>query len=64
MSALRPINRDEYNRGNKEIEDLRLFMVGQGAYLDIQEPAYPRTRLNALTAGTRVGGMRIKGGTV
>lgn len=64
MAALRPINRDEYNRDSKDIEDLKLFVLHTGAYRDISTPAVPYSRLNVLTAGRRVGGMRIRGGVL
>lgn len=66
MPLLRPIQRDGYIRSSSDIEQLKLFAVTTGSYLDNPTPAYPRTQLGRITAGTRVGGRvtRINGGVL
>lgn len=70
MPALRPIQttglKDEYfPRSTADEEALAVFMVQQGTYRDTAFRTTNRpSRLSALTAGSRVQGAVIQGGSV
>lgn len=67
MAATRPISSvypERFQRDSKDIEDLKLFILNSGSYQDITTPAVRYTRLTGMTSGSKVGGMRVRGGSV